>query len=139
MADPLQRFVAAQEGIYEQALAELIAGRKQSHWMWFIFPQLAGLGRSAMAQRYGIASRAEAEAYFRHPLLGARLIECTLAVLAHAGASAETIFGTVDALKFRSSMTLFEATSGEREPGFAQALVAFYGGKRDERTLALLA
>jgi uncharacterized protein (DUF1810 family) len=138
MADPLQRFVAAQEGIYEQALAELIAGRKQSHWMWFIFPQLAGLGRSAMAQRYGIASREEAEAYFRHSLLGARLIECTRAVLAHAGATAEIIFGTVDALKLRSSMTLFEVTSGEHEPGFAQALLAFYGGERDDRTLALL-
>jgi uncharacterized protein (DUF1810 family) len=135
----LQRFVGAQEATFAGALAELEAGRKQSHWMWFIFPQLAGLGRSATAQRYGIVSAGEARAYFAHPLLGPRLFRCTQAVLRHAGAAPERVFGAVDALKFRSSMTLFEAVCGEEEPSFAAALATFYAGARDERTLALLA
>jgi len=140
MADPdgLQRFVEAQAGVYARALAELEAGRKRSHWMWFIFPQLAGLGRSAMAQHYAIGSRAEAEAYLEHALLGPRLRECTGAVLRHEGEPAERIFGAVDAVKFRSSMTLFEAVSGAVEPAFGEALDAFYGGERDGSTLALL-
>jgi len=141
MADPfdLQRFVAAQEPIYPRALAELVAGRKQSHWMWFIFPQLAGLGRSARAQHYGIGSRQEAVAYGRHPLLGPRLRECTRAVLGHPDEAPDAIFGAVDALKFRSAMTLFEATCGKEDPSFAAALDTFYGRERDPRTRELLA
>ncbi len=105
----LDRFVEAQAPVYAQALAELRSGRKQSHWMWFVFPQLRGLGRSATAQHYGISSAAEARSYLDHQLLGPRLIECTEAVLAHRDQQAEAIFGPVDAMKFRSSMTLFEA------------------------------
>ncbi|MCX4198386.1 DUF1810 family protein [Methylobacterium organophilum] len=103
----LGRFVAAQEGVYPRALAELQAGDKRSHWMWFVFPQIAGLGASPMAQRYAIGSLAEAEAYAAHPVLGARLRACTAAVNAVAGRSAHAIFGSPDDLKFRSSMTLF--------------------------------
>jgi uncharacterized protein (DUF1810 family) len=138
MDDPhdLARFVSAQAAVYDQALAELRAGRKRSHWMWFVFPQLAGLGHSAMAQRYGIASRVEAEAYLTHKLLGARLRECTAAVLLHPHEPPEAIFGEVDALKFRSSMTLFDAAGGDRL--FAQVLDTFYAGERDRRTLKLL-
>lgn len=106
----LERFVQAHDGgVYERALAELRAGRKRSHWMWFVFPQLAGLGRSPIAQRYAIASAAEARAYLRHPLLGPRLAECAMAVLAADAPDAEAIFGPIDALKMRSSMTLFAA------------------------------
>jgi uncharacterized protein (DUF1810 family) len=132
----LERFVEAQAGVYPQALAELRRGRKESHWMWFVFPQLAGLGRSAMAQRYAIASAGEARAYLAHPLLGPRLRESAEAVLAHPTRRAEEIFGGIDAVKFRSSMTLFEA-AGEAEP-FGSALDAFYGGVRDPATLALI-
>src|SRR5438874_4860161 len=99
----LQRFVEAQAGLYEQACAELAAGRKRSHWMWFVFPQMRGLGASAMAHRYGIASRAEAAAYLRHPLLGGRLVECTSLMLGVAdGASANDVLGSPDDVKFRS-------------------------------------
>ena len=133
----LERFVAAQAGIYGQALAELQAGRKQSHWMWFVFPQLAGLGRSPTAIFYAIASAAEARAYLAHPLLGARLRECTSAVLAHRGRSAEAIFGAVDAMKLRSSMTLFEAVAADPAP-FASLLDAFFDAERDPATLNLL-
>ena len=105
--------------------------------MWFVFPQLRGLGRSAMAQHYGINSAAEARSYLAHDLLGPRLIECTEAVLVHCDQQAEAIFGPVDAIKFRSSMTLFEAAAGSRE-AFALALQHFYGGSRDEATLRLL-
>lgn len=134
----LERFVAAQDPVYPRALAELRAGDKRSHWMWFVFPQLAGLGHSAMAQRYAIADRAEAEAYLAHPLLGARLRECAEAMLAWAGKrSAGQILGTIDSLKFASSMTLFEAAGGGAE--FGNALEAFYKGQRDARTLDLLA
>jgi uncharacterized protein (DUF1810 family) len=133
----LNRFVAAQEGIYPQALAELRAGRKRSHWMWFVFPQLAGLGRSPIAIFYAIASAGEARAYLAHPLLGPRLRECTEAVLAHRGRSPEAIFGVVDAMKLRSSMTLFEAMAAEPAP-FAAILDGFFAGERDPATLELL-
>ena len=133
----LDRFLAAQEDAYSRALAELRQGRKQSHWMWFVFPQAAGLGRSETARRYALASREEARAYLAHPILGPRLRECTEAMLGHRGRSAEEILGPTDAMKLRSSMTLFEAAAAE--PGlFAAALEAFHDGKRDEATLELL-
>src|SRR5690606_27866276 len=116
---------------------ELKGGRKRTHWMWFVFPQIAGLGRSETARFYALASAEEGRVYLDHPVLGTRLRECTAAVLAHRDASAETIFGPVDALKFRSSMTLFEAVADDPAP-FAEALDAFYGGARDPATLALL-
>lgn len=139
MSDPynLQRFVDAQEGVFAAALAELSCGRKQSHWMWFVFPQLAGLGRSPTAQYYAIGSRDEAAAYLAHPLLGPRLRDSLETLLPWAGErSAEEILGTVDALKLRSSLTLFDAL----EPAglFGRTLAAFHDGP-DERTLALLA
>jgi uncharacterized protein (DUF1810 family) len=137
MAFDLERFVSAQQGIYHQALAELRQGRKLSHWMWFVFPQLAGLGRSAASRFFGIASAAEARAYLAHPLLGARLHECVAAVLGHAGASAEAIFGPVDAVKLRSSMTLFEAVAEDPAP-FAAVLDAYFGAGRDPATLSML-
>lgn len=133
----LGRFTAAQADSWPAALAELKAGRKQSHWMWFVFPQLAGLGSSPMAIRYAIASAAEARAFLAHPVLGARLREGVAAMLAHRGESAEAILGGIDALKFRSCLTLFEAVADD-PASFADALAAFYGGNRDERTLALL-
>lgn len=139
MDDPfdLQRFVDAQAGPYAQALAELKRGRKESHWMWFVFPQLAGLGFSPMAQRYAIGSLDEARAYLDHPLLGPRLLEVTAAVNGQEGRTAHQIFGSPDDFKFRSSMTLFrEAAPGE--PAFAAALDRYYGGEPDLRTLALL-
>jgi len=136
-AADLERFVGAQEGVHPVALAELRRGRKQSHWIWFVFPQLAGLGVSAMAQRYAIGSLDEARAYLDHPLLGPRLREATEALLAHRGKRAEEMLGTVDAMKFRSSMTLFEAAS-PGENVFGAALDAFYGGERDAATLRLL-
>jgi len=139
VSDPynLQRFLDAQEGIYPTALAELRSGAKHSHWMWFVFPQLAGLGRSPTAQDYGIASIDEARAYLEHPTLAPRLRECVAAILPWAGRrTAEQILGRVDALKLRSSLTLFDAV----EPGdvFTEALDSFFRGDRDERTLALL-
>jgi uncharacterized protein (DUF1810 family) len=137
MSFDLDRFVTAQQGIYDQALAELRRGRKRSHWMWFVFPQLAGLGRSETARFYGIASAAEAQAYLAQPLLGSRLRECMAALLLHRGMSAESILGPVDALKLRSSMTLFEAVTGDGTP-FASILDAFYGAERDAATLSLL-
>ncbi len=132
----LFRFVEAQDGVYETALTELIAGQKRSHWMWFVFPQIAGLGLSALAQYYAIESRAEAREYLDDPVLGPRLRECTQAMLRHPVCTAEAILGTVDALKFRSSMTLFDAV--EPDGVFARALATFYNGARDERTMALL-
>src|SRR4051794_9884578 len=118
MADPfrLRRFVDAQDrgGTYDAALAELRAGRKRTHWMWFVFPQIAGLGRSPMAQEYAIGSIEEARAYLEHPVLGARLRESARALTAHAGVTAQDIFGGIDAMKLRSSMTLFaRAAPGE--------------------------
>ncbi len=134
----LERFLAAQAPVYAQVRAELAAGAKTSHWMWFVFPQLRGLGHSPMAQRYGIGSLAEAQAYARHPLLGARLRECTALMLAAPpGRSAREILGDVDAAKFRSSMTLF-ARAAPDEPRFAAALARFFGGEADPRTVALL-
>ncbi|MCW1430364.1 DUF1810 domain-containing protein [Novosphingobium sp. JCM 18896] len=135
--ESLERFVTAQQAIYPQALAELRAGDKQSHWMWFVFPQIAGLGRSEMAQRFALADRAEAEAYLAHPLLGSRLADCTDTMLGWAGRkNAEAILGPVDAVKFRSAMTLFEAAGGGAR--YARALDAFFGGERDGLTLAAL-
>jgi len=133
----LQRFIDAQDRVYRIVLAELLAGAKQSHWMWFIFPQLRGLGHSPTAQYYGIASADEATAYLRHKLLGPRLRECAAALLPWTGRrSAEQILGPVDALKLRSSLTLFHNI----EPGAvcATALAAFFDSEPDERTLALL-
>ena len=131
MTDPydLQRFVAAQDahGTYDTALAELRAGRKTSHWMWFVFPQAAGLGRSAMARKYAIADLDEARAYLAHPTLGPRLREAAEAMLANAGAkSAEAVLGGVDAMKLRSSMTLFAEAAGEDGGLFREVLAAFY-------------
>ena len=139
MPDPfdLDRFVAAQDPVLDQVRAELAAGRKHSHWMWFVFPQLRGLGQSAMAQRYGIASRAEAEAYLAHPVLGRRLEEMTRLMNAASGGSAEEILGGIDAVKFRSCMTLFAALR-PGESVFTSALARYYGGARDPRTLELL-
>jgi uncharacterized protein (DUF1810 family) len=135
----LQRFVSAQDGTYAQALAEVRAGDKTSHWMWFVFPQLAGLGRSPTAQFYGIADCAEARGYLAHPVLGPRLAEITAAMHGWAGQrSASAILGSVDALKFRSAMTLFEAVADDPSP-FARALDAFCDGQRDPLTLRLLA
>ncbi len=133
----LQRFVEAQNPVYGRVCAELAAGAKTSHWMWFVFPQLKGLGRSAIAQHFGIASRAEAQAYWSHPLLGARLKECSELVLGMAGKTALQIFGSPDDLKFRSSMTLFSQVAAD-EPVFTRALDKYFGGRADERTLALL-
>jgi len=138
-ADPhdLQRFVEAQESVIGTVKRELRSGQKRSHWMWFVFPQIAGLGRSEMAQRFAIASRAEADAYLRHPTLGARLRECTAIVDDLEGRSANDIFGSPDDLKFRSSMTLFETVADDPTP-FATALERYYDGDRDQKTLDLL-
>ena len=138
MTDRLARFVDAQRGSYPTALAELRAGAKRSHWMWFVFPQIAGLGHSAMARHYAIADRAEARAYLAHPLLGARLRESVDALLPHRGGDIGAILGGIDAMKLRSSMTLFEAASDGGEPVFAAILDAFYAGERDPATLRLL-
>ena len=139
MADfDLDRFVAAQAPVYRQVESELDRGRKESHWMWFVFPQIAGLGSSPTARHFAISGADEARAYLAHPLLGARLRDCTRRVLAHRHRSAVEIFGSVDALKFRSSMTLFEAVADGAAP-FAEALDGFYGGERDQPTLERLA
>lgn len=132
----LARFVAAQDPVFETARAELRAGRKRSHWMWFIFPQLRGLGRSAMAQHYGIASLDEARAYLGHPLLAERLDSVTEAVLGLHGRSAHDIFGSPDDMKFHSCMTLFHAAAGDGDPLFRQALDRYFDGRPDEETLA---
>lgn len=132
----LDRFVAAQAGSYAQALAELRAGAKRSHWMWYVFPQLAGLGRSAMAEHYAIRSLAEARAYLAHPLLGARYRACLEALAGVAPPDAVRVFAPVDALKLRSSLTLFEAAGGGAP--VTAALARWYGGERDPATLALL-
>lgn len=139
MTDPfdLDRFVRAQDPVYRDVLGELARGRKQSHWMWFVFPQIAGLGFSAMSQRYAIGSRAEARAYLAHPVLGARLIECTGLVLAAQGRSINAILGAPDDAKFRSSMTLFGAVSDQ--PIFGAALARYFAGERDAATLEILA
>ncbi|ATE59223.1 DUF1810 domain-containing protein [Thauera sinica] len=133
----LRRFVDAQQGVHEQALAELKAGRKRSHWMWFVFPQVAGLGISPTTMRYAIRSLAEAQAYLRHPLLGPRLVACAQALLQVQGRSAEEILGYPDVLKLKSSMTLFAALP-DADPVFAAVLARYYGGGRDDRTLRLI-
>jgi len=138
MAEGLERFVAAQEPVWAQVVTELAEGRKRSHWMWFVFPQIAGLGHSATAVRYALASRAEAAAFLAHPVLGARLREATDLMLGHAGTSADAILGGIDAVKFRSSLTLFHAAA-PAEARFANALAVFFAGAEDERTLAILA
>ncbi len=133
----LGRFLQAQEGIYATALAELQRGRKQSHWMWFIFPQVAGLGHSATSRRYAIQNREEGEHYLHHPILGKRLVECAQAVLQTTGRTAHEIFGSPDDIKLRSSMTLF-ASLPDADPVFAQVLDKYFQGERDTRTLQLL-
>jgi uncharacterized protein (DUF1810 family) len=133
----LERFVEAQAPVYDRALEELKAGRKQSHWMWFVFPQIAGLGHSPMAQHYAIQNLVEARAYLAHPLLGARLRECTQAVIAVEGKSAHDIFGSPDDLKFRSCLTLF-AHALPDEPLFRAALDKYFGGEADALTLEKL-
>lgn len=134
---PLERFLEAQAMVYRRALAELQAGSKQSHWMWFIFPQIAGLGHSAMAQKYAIGSLGEARAYLAHPLLGARLRECCRLALSIKGSSAEKIFGYPDHLKFHSSVTLFAHAAGENDV-FHACIAEFFEGAADSNTLALL-
>ena len=138
MTDPfdLQRFLDAQAPIYPRVVDVLRRGQKQTHWMWFVFPQLAGLGHSAMAQRFAIGSREEAVAYLGHGVLGPRLRECTALVTAVEGRTAREILGSPDDLKFQSSMTLFGAVSSD--PEFSAAIAKFYGGKPDQRTLDLL-
>jgi uncharacterized protein (DUF1810 family) len=130
----LQRFVDAQNPVFEQVCAELRRGRKQGHWMWFVFPQLKGLGHSWMASKFGISSRDEAEAYLRHPTLGPRLRECTRLVNLVDGCSIEQIFGYPDDLKFRSSMTLFAQVATDNEI-FIKALQKYFGGEPDTLTL----
>ena len=136
-SDDLARFLEAQAGAYAQARAELAAGRKRSHWMWFVFPQLRGLGASALAHRYGIASLAEARAYLAHPLLGERLRECTRLAIDADGRTATEVFGHPDDLKFRSSMTLFMKAAPD-ESLFAQCLARYFDGQPDQPTLARL-
>jgi uncharacterized protein (DUF1810 family) len=141
MGDPyrLERFTAAQDsnGTYQRAVAELRAGRKVSHWMWFVFPQVKGLGSSAISREFAISSLAEAHAYLSHPVLGPRLKESARVIAGTDGRSAEEIFGPVDALKLRSSMTLFAAAAPD-EPVFGEVLQKYFKGAPDEATLARL-
>jgi uncharacterized protein (DUF1810 family) len=133
----LQRFVDAQNPVYSQVCDELRQGRKRSHWMWFVFPQLEGLGASAMAQRYALASLDEAQAYLRHPILGPRLRETTQLVNLVEGRSIEDIFGYPDNLKFRSSVSLFARAANDNDV-FLEALRKYFGGEADPRTLELI-
>ena len=133
----LDRFVTAQEASYERALSELTRGSKTSHWMWFIFPQVAGLGSSDMSRRYAIASIEEAQAYLAHPLLGARYRESVAALQDLVGTTAEAVFGSIDAAKLRSSLTLF-AEAAPDEPLFAAALERWFRGDKDRRTIDIL-
>jgi uncharacterized protein (DUF1810 family) len=134
----LERFVRAQDGgVYEQALRELRAGAKRGHWMWFVFPQVAGLGHSPTAQRYALGGLDEARAYLAHPVLGPRLVECARALLAVPGDDPVRVLGSVDALKLRSSMTLFEAAAPD-QPVFGAVLDRFCSGRRDEATTTRL-
>lgn len=133
----LERFVAAQAGTYRQALAEIERGAKTSHWMWFVFPQLAGLGHSAMARRYAISGIDEARAYLAHPMLGSRLHESVAALARLAAPSAEDVFGEIDAIKLRSCLTLFARADGGAP--FEAMLGRWFGGRPDEATLRLLA
>jgi uncharacterized protein (DUF1810 family) len=136
-AHDLQRFVEAQDGVMADVKRELRSGRKRTHWMWFVFPQIAGPGSSEMSRRYAISSREEAEAYLAHPTLGPRLRDCTEIVNRVEGRSATEIFGSPDDLKFRSSMTLFDAVADDPEP-FGTALQRYYDGEPDPKTLAFL-
>lgn len=133
----LERFVDAQRDTFDDALEELRDGRKRTHWMWFVLPQLRGLGHSAMAERYGLADADEAMAFVAHPLLGPRLLDCVRALLAHRMRTAEEILGGIDAMKLRSCLTLFMHVAPE-VPEFAQALQQFYKGEEDPRTVQLL-
>jgi uncharacterized protein (DUF1810 family) len=133
----LDRFVQAQDPVLDRVRQELAAGEKRSHWMWFVFPQLAGLGQSAMARRYGLASLAEAQAYLAHPLLGPRLLELTGLVNRVEGRSIHRIFGSPDDMKFQSCMTLFQRAR-PAEPAFPAALDRHFGGAADARTTAML-
>ncbi len=135
--DP-DRFVQAQDAVYERVRRELSEGRKRGHWMWFVFPQLSGLGFSAMAQRYAIATLGEAAAYLEHPILGPRLIECSELVNQVEGRTINEIFGTPDDLKFHSSMTLF-ASIPDAPPAFDAALAKYFGGAPDRMTAKMLA
>lgn len=141
MSDPyrLERFVTAQDrgGTYQRAVAGLRGGRKASHWMWFIFPQITGLGSSAMAREYAISGLGEARAYLRHPVLGPRLLGCSAIVAAAGAVTADGIFGPVDAMKLRSSMTLF-AAAAPGEPVFAAVLGKYFGGRPDQASLRRL-
>ena len=139
MSDPfdLRRFVDAQQHTYDQALAELRAGAKRTHWMWFVFPQIEGLGRSGMAQRYAIRNLEEAQAYAAHPVLGVRLRESARALTALDTEDASAVFGSVDALKLHSSMTLF-ARAVPDEPVFREVLAHYFGGREDEGTTSRL-
>ena len=134
----LERFVEAQAGVYERVCAELRAGEKRSHWMWFVFPQIRGLGSSDMAMTYAISGREEARAYLDHPVLGARLRECAGIAVGLEGKSVEEIFGYPDDLKFHSSMTLFAEVEDPSERLFHEALKKYFGGKTDQATLARL-
>ena len=133
----LSRFILAQENIYDQALAELKSGHKRSHWMWYIFPQIAGLGESTFSKHYAIKSVEEARHYLIHPILGTRLLECTTAVLAVEGRSAAEIFGYLDDLKFKSSMTLFGSVAGPRSV-FVRIRAKYFDGDYDVKTVQLL-
>lgn len=135
----LQRFLDAQASTYTQAHAELAAGEKRTHWMWFIFPQIRGLGSSAMAQRYAIQSMEEARAYLAHPVLGARLRECTALVNAAHDRAISDIFGYPDDLKFHSSITLFAQADDDADSVFQQALMRYFHGKQDAATVSILA
>jgi uncharacterized protein (DUF1810 family) len=137
MADDINRFLTAQEGVYQSALDELRRGSKAGHWIWFIFPQIAGLGRSGMSQRYAIGSLEEARAYLAHPVLGARLRECAEAVLSVRGRTAEEILGDIDAVKLRSSMTLFHRAA-PKESVFREVIDRYYAGRPDDATDAVL-
>lgn len=133
----LSRFIEAQASTYANALSELRSGRKMTHWMWFVFPQIVGLGTSEMARKYAIRSLDEARAYLTHPILGARLRECTEILLNHSNRTAESILGPIDAVKLRSSMTLFECAADSPTP-FPACLELYFGGERDEATLRLI-
>ncbi len=134
----LKRFIAAQDGIYGGVLAELKSGRKRSHWMWFIFPQIDGLGHSPTARFYAIKGMAEARAYLDHPVLGARIRECAETVLAVEGRSASAIFGYPVDMKLKSSMTLFAAVAEDPDSVFSRVLDKYYGGEKDSATLRIL-
>jgi uncharacterized protein (DUF1810 family) len=139
-SDPfdLKRFVEAQSDTYERVIDEIRNGRKRTHWMWFVFPQLQGLGYSPMARRYGITGLAEARAYLAHPVLGARLYQCAAALEGNdSGESAAAIFGSTDTMKLRSSLTLFAQAAG-RESIFERLLDKYYAGERDDLTMAML-